>query len=136
MPTLCVAFALYILYKVNPQQCLDIEQSTRLHCHLVLIHLPLLHMSYFQSQHEISIEHTAWPIETTGELVENFIRSGSRDESESTPLRQAHAAAYASRLTNCVRSLIGMNTLHAGFSHPCPSPCRKNQASHREGWRR
>jgi len=69
----------------------------------------------FESTHEISILNTEWPIETTRELVEDFIRSGSRDESESTPLRQAHAAAYASRLTTCVRYLIGMNTLHTGF---------------------
>ena len=72
-------------------------------------------MPGFESTHEISILNAEWPLETTRELVQDFIRSGSRDESESTPLRQAHAAAYASRLTTCVRYLIGMNTLHAGF---------------------
>lgn len=104
------------IYEVNPQQCLDIEQSTHFHCHLVLVHLPLLHMSWFQSQHEISIEDTEWPIEATRKLVEAYICLCVPDSSgESSQQRCADPIEYVEKLTDRMTCGTGLSTLNTGF---------------------
>ena len=104
------------IYEVNPQQCLDIEQSTHFHCHLVLVHLPLLHMSWFQAQHEISIEDTEWPIEATCKLVEAYICLCVPDSSgESSQQRCADPIEYVEKLTDRMTCGTGLSTLNTGF---------------------